>query len=62
MNIPEPFLSPLFDHMSHAHGLTLTESELEDIRMVCRKLDHQEPIMRVAEEVAALTKSEKQSV
>lgn len=31
MNTPTPWNQPLFDHMSTAHGLTLLESEMNDI-------------------------------
>lgn len=34
-----PFLFPLFEHMEREHGLTLVDSELEEIRHVCRQLD-----------------------
>lgn len=37
-NAPFLFLYPLFAHMSHNHGLTLTDSELEDIRHVCEQI------------------------
>ncbi len=34
-----PFLHPLFAHMQREHGLTLVESELDEIRHICRRLD-----------------------
>jgi len=37
------FLYPLFEHMSVEHGLTLTESELNDIRDICQKLGPHPP-------------------
>jgi len=36
---PEPYMHALFSHMSDNHGLTLLESELGEIRDVCRRLD-----------------------
>jgi len=34
-----PFLHPLFAHMQREHGLTLVESELDEIRHVFRQLE-----------------------
>lgn len=33
------FLYPLFEHMQREHGLTLADSELEEICHVCRQLE-----------------------
>lgn len=30
---------PLFEHMSHAHGLTLLDSEMEDICQIVEKME-----------------------
>lgn len=41
---PQPnFYYPLFQHMSHEHGLTLLDSELADIIRVCREIDKNQP-------------------
>lgn len=34
-----PFYQPLFDHMSREHGLTLLESEMDEIVRICKELD-----------------------
>lgn len=34
-----PFRYPLFEHMSREHGLTLLDSEMDDILQVCRAID-----------------------
>jgi hypothetical protein len=43
-NVPEYFFSyyqPLFDHMSHQHGLTLLQGEMDDIIRVVREITEQ---------------------
>lgn len=34
-----PYLYPLFEHMSKEHGLTLTDSELNEILLICQSLN-----------------------
>jgi len=39
----QSWYQPLFDHMEQEHGLVLTESELDEIMEVCKKMKKKEP-------------------
>ncbi len=36
---PRPRGDPLFDHTADEHGLTLLNSEMDEIRRICREMD-----------------------
>lgn len=49
--MPEPEMEtspsyPLFVHMEREHGLTLTESEMNEIVHVVRRMDRENPLVR----------------
>lgn len=47
---------PLFEHMSRAHGLTLLDSEMDEIIRVCRGIDRDDlwiPVIERLPETAA---------
>lgn len=46
---PHTSTYPLFEHMQAAHGLTLTESEMEEIIAVVKKVIYKAPHPAVSE-------------
>jgi hypothetical protein len=40
---PIPWNQPLFNHMSAEHGMTLLESEMDEIIRVVREMDYRRP-------------------
>lgn len=46
---------PLFVHMEREHGLTLTESEMNEIVHVVRRMDKDNPLIRKVNAVWMLT-------